>query len=86
MKHSSAESSHQDELNGGRIEFLGVIDAKLLSDMSKTQFALFYYIDVLRCNFLSNDQKRMKHILLESSHQGELNGSIIEFFGVVDGK
>jgi hypothetical protein len=36
MKYSSAESSHQDESNGGRIEFIGAIDAKLLSGISKT--------------------------------------------------
>jgi hypothetical protein len=86
MKHNLAESSHQDESNGNKIEFIGAIDIELLSEIPKTELTLLYYIDILKCNFLSSDQKRMKYSSLESSHQDELNGSKIELFGVIDGK
>ncbi|CAB4407048.1 unnamed protein product [Rhizophagus irregularis] len=42
MCHSSLESSHNDEPNGGKTIFPRSLDAKILSEMSKIGLLYFY--------------------------------------------
>src|SRR5436305_5286379 len=46
MCYSSLESSHNDELNGGKIVFLRSLDAEILSETSKIGIL---YFTILRC-------------------------------------
>src|SRR5436305_2628234 len=62
MCHSSLESSHNGESNGGKIVFLQSLDVEILSETSKIGILYFYdtaSFDVLLNILASNDARRM---------------------------
>ena len=91
MKHSSLESSHRDESNGGKIMFLRDIHGSESCKMSTIRhFAIFLFaftapFYVLLDSEASNDHRKMKHSSLESSHRDESNGSKIMFLRDIHG-
>ena len=44
---------------------------------------LFIYVRTIDCKTLTSDHRKMIFIPLESSHQGESNGSKIIFLGLI---
>jgi hypothetical protein len=70
LKFIPLESSHWDELNGGKIIFLCSI---------LTEIDVFIYITIIDRKIISSDHISMKFIPLESSHWDKSNGGKIIF-------
>jgi hypothetical protein len=67
MKHSSSESSHRDESNGGSSESLGLIHKELDANMLKIFTYLIFYMDILTSISLCIRPRDAKLLPLDSS-------------------
>src|SRR2546421_12682877 len=88
MCHSSLESSHNGESNGGKIILSRSLDAEILSETSKISILYFTILRHLTFHLISRHPMIIESVtyLLESSHNDEPNGGKIILLRSLDAK
>ena len=87
MKHSSLESSHWDESNGGCFILLQSLDQEIFNEMLTCRHLKIYNTvpHAVSSNISwSSDRRKMKHSSLESPHRDESNSSRFVFLWSLD--